>query len=288
LARLRSLLLATLTIGVLAVGQSTAGSGRLFDSWAFLSDAELASKNGLTADTVARPSGLAAKAGGDAAIDLTWDATTDAYATGYDIFRCSGAACKPAFLVSVGEMNAGCATDTSCTYHDGGLIAMTQYCYSVRTTYLNWVSELSNVACATSSGGVTVPRECPPRAYNVILATRAGVVEGTPGDDLIIAHNGGNTIYGGAGHDCIAGGNAPDILYGGHVFLSSLGGDDVLIGGQGNDELYGGLGDDQLYGGPGDDLLFDILGNNFCDGGQGANDVTCSPFILEVTAVNSY
>jgi len=62
-------------------------------------------------------------------------------------------------------------------------------------------------------------------------------IEGSAGDDTLIANDDGVILYG-------------------------LGGDDWLIGGAGADELFGGSGDDVLEGGDGDDLL---------DGGEGAD-----------------
>ncbi|UWF49513.1 LapA family giant adhesin [Pseudomonas sp. N3-W] len=57
--------------------------------------------------------------------------------------------------------------------------------------------------------------------------------------DVSGAHDGNDTLLGGAGND---------ILFG-------QGGDDVLDGGKGNDILLGGTGNDTLIGGPGNDIL---------------------------------
>ncbi|MBK5509580.1 immunoglobulin-like domain-containing protein [Pseudomonas sp. TH15] len=57
--------------------------------------------------------------------------------------------------------------------------------------------------------------------------------------DVSGAHDGNDTLLGGAGND---------ILFG-------QGGDDVLDGGKGNDILLGGTGNDTLIGGPGNDTL---------------------------------
>ncbi|WP_445181324.1 LapA family giant adhesin [Pseudomonas sp. McL0111] len=64
--------------------------------------------------------------------------------------------------------------------------------------------------------------------------------------DVSGAHDGNDTLLGGAGND---------ILFG-------SGGNDVLDGGKGNDILLGGTGNDTLIGGPGNDILI---------GGSGAD-----------------
>ena len=66
-------------------------------------------------------------------------------------------------------------------------------------------------------------------------------IEGSAGDDILVASNAGVTLYGLAGNDRLTGGTGNDLLYGG-------GGDDILEGGRGDDTLNGGEGADQLYG----------------------------------------
>lgn len=102
---------------------------------------------------------------------------------------------------------------------------------------------------------------------------RDGIVNGTPGDDLIdldyvdsdgdridnddaiIPGDGPNDdrVFGGAGNDTIFGGI----------------GDDTIFGDEGDDLLYGGPGDDVIDGGPGNDTIFGGGGSNLIDGGDG-------------------
>lgn len=65
-------------------------------------------------------------------------------------------------------------------------------------------------------------------------------IEGSAGDDILIASNGGVKLYGLAGDDELTGGT----------------GNDQLIGGTGDDTIIGGAGDDILLGGDGADALF--------------------------------
>ncbi|CAK16632.1 retention module-containing protein [Pseudomonas entomophila] len=76
---------------------------------------------------------------------------------------------------------------------------------------------------------------------NVDITYQPGhVLDGTAGDDVLLAGSGDNTLNGGAGND-------------------------VLVAGTGNDHLYGGEGNDLLIAGPGNDLL---------DGGPGSDTVS--------------
>ncbi|HEX8239889.1 MAG TPA: Ig-like domain-containing protein, partial [Allosphingosinicella sp.] len=72
---------------------------------------------------------------------------------------------------------------------------------------------------------------------------------GTNSNDVIIAGNGGDTLYGQGGNDTLVGGNSGDILIGGD-------GNDLLDGRNGNDHLAGGAGDDVIDGGNGFDTAY--------------------------------
>ncbi|HEX8624878.1 MAG TPA: Ig-like domain-containing protein [Allosphingosinicella sp.] len=85
---------------------------------------------------------------------------------------------------------------------------------------------------------------------------------GTSGNDVIIAGNGGDTIFGEDGNDVLVGGNASDIL----------------VGGAGNDSLNGRNGGDHLAGGAGNDLI---------DGGNGFDTAYYSGLIKEYTFLAS-
>ncbi|MBT7082342.1 MAG: hypothetical protein HN929_12930, partial [Chloroflexi bacterium] len=68
-------------------------------------------------------------------------------------------------------------------------------------------------------------------------------IEGSAGDDTLIANNNGVKLYGLAGDDKLTGGT----------------GNDELIGGTGDDTIMGGIGDDILLGGDGADALFGYI-----------------------------
>ncbi|MFJ4346666.1 retention module-containing protein [Pseudomonas sp. NPDC089401] len=70
-----------------------------------------------------------------------------------------------------------------------------------------------------------------------------------------ISYQSGSTLNGTTGDDVLMANNADTVLNGGD-------GHDVLVGGAGNDQLYGGNGDDLLIGGPGNDLLDGGAGND--------------------------
>ncbi|MFH0023259.1 LapA family giant adhesin [Pseudomonas fluorescens] len=66
--------------------------------------------------------------------------------------------------------------------------------------------------------------------------------------DVSGAHDGNDTLLGGAGNDILFGSGGNDLLDGGK-------GNDILLGGSGNDTLIGGKGNDILIGGSGADTF---------------------------------
>ncbi|MBP5946319.1 MULTISPECIES: retention module-containing protein [unclassified Pseudomonas] len=66
--------------------------------------------------------------------------------------------------------------------------------------------------------------------------------------DVSGAHDGNDTLLGGAGNDILFGSGGNDVLDGGK-------GNDILLGGTGNDTLIGGQGNDILIGGSGADTF---------------------------------
>ncbi|WP_194787919.1 retention module-containing protein [Pseudomonas sp. UFMG81] len=85
---------------------------------------------------------------------------------------------------------------------------------------------------------------------NVDISYQAGhTLNGTAGDDVLLAGGGDNTLLGGNGND-------------------------VLVAGAGNDSLYGGEGNDLLIAGPGNDLL---------DGGAGIDTASYAKATAGVT-----
>lgn len=80
---------------------------------------------------------------------------------------------------------------------------------------------------------------------------------GSGGNDLIYAADGGSTINGGNGDDCIIGRDGNDNLSGGsgNDVILGFGGSDTLNGNDGNDTILGGDGWDSINGGAGNDYL---------------------------------
>jgi Ca2+-binding RTX toxin-like protein len=109
-------------------------------------------------------------------------------------------------------------------------------------------------------------------------------IQGTTGDDVILALGGHDTVHGMDGDDLICGGSGPDIgLYGdaGNDKIDAGGSEraSILYGGEGDDLLYeapGGGDSQEMFGGPGNDTLKagDSNGtyDDVLDGGPG-NDV---------------
>ena len=97
------------------------------------------------------------------------------------------------------------------------------------------------------------------------------VINGTPGNDVIVALGGRDTINGLGGNDIICGGRQNDTINGGAGDDVIYGNEaaDTLFGGIGNDLIFGGLWRDTIYGGAGDDVLRGSAGNDTIFGGTG-------------------
>lgn len=129
--------LATITFSAIAAGTSaltfdfTPGNTTDTNVAVLYSDALTAVTNGSYTVTVpvdatppTVPASLAASAVSSSAINLTWTASTDNVAVaGYQIFRCSSAACTP---------NVQVATSTTASFSDTGLTASTSYSYRLK------------------------------------------------------------------------------------------------------------------------------------------------------------
>lgn len=76
----------------------------------------------------------------------------------------------------------------------------------------------------------------------------SGVLDGSPGNDLLIGASGDDVLNGLGDNDILRGGAGDDLLEGGD-------GQDQIRGEAGDDTLRGGADPDALTGGPGDDLI---------------------------------
>ena len=90
------------------------------------------------------------------------------------------------------------------------------------------------------------------------------MLDGDAGDDTLLAGGGNDMVDAGAGNDRVVAGDGNDIVEGGS-------GNDVLMGGAGNDALHGGAGNDTLNGGSGNDTLNGGAGNDVLTGGSGGD-----------------
>jgi RTX calcium-binding nonapeptide repeat (4 copies) len=91
---------------------------------------------------------------------------------------------------------------------------------------------------------------------------RFNLVNGLGGDDVLEGSHRSDALFGGEGNDTLDGGNGKDGLFGGN-------GNDTMLGGNGNDFLSGDAGTDTLVGGSGKDFLNGGLGVDTMAGGNG-------------------
>jgi len=90
------------------------------------------------------------------------------------------------------------------------------------------------------------PALCQGKGATIAGTSVADQLEGTAGNDVIIAHGGADEINGKGGKDTICGAKGGDTIRGGSA-------NDKLFGEGGNDTLIGGIGKDTCDGGPGKD-----------------------------------
>ena len=110
------------------------------------------------------------------------------------------------------------------------------------------------------------------------------VIQGTDGDDHIVAGEGDDTIWGGAGNDRLEGGYGVDHVHGGAGddiitnagtdigamdFLHGDDGNDVIHGGSGLALVFGNQGKDFLVAGPDGKTVMGGVGDDFILGGDG-------------------
>ena len=97
------------------------------------------------------------------------------------------------------------------------------------------------------------------------------VLGGTPGDDIMIAGIGDDTLWGDEGDDRLDGGYGDDQIRGGagDDIIADRGGSDNIQGGDGNDVIQAGGGIDLILGGFGNDFIVTGEDNDEAFGGQG-------------------
>lgn len=129
-----------LVVGILAVALLGLAAGAPPTTLARFTDSA-ASTRSITTDTLDPPTSLAATGG--ASISLSWVATVDAYASGYEIWRST--------VSGSGYAQVGSATPRSATSATDNPSAGTYY-YVLRSYFQNWRSVNSNQASAVIPG----------------------------------------------------------------------------------------------------------------------------------------
>lgn len=109
-----------------------------------------------------------------------------------------------------------------------------------------------------TGGGAT----CKGKAATIVGTEGDDTLNGTDGNDVIVALGGDDDVKGRGGNDVICG-------KGGNDDLRGNGGNDKVKGGGGNDDVKGGGGNDDLGGGAGKDNIVGGGGNDDCNGGTG-------------------
>jgi Ca2+-binding RTX toxin-like protein len=115
--------------------------------------------------------------------------------------------------------------------------------------------------------------DCDGRTPTIIGTPGDDLLNGTAGDDVIVALEGNDHINGNDGNDIVCAGDGDDIVNagGGNDRVFGSGGADVLNGSTGDDELFGGEGDDKLNASEGADELHGEAGNDTLNTGPGSD-----------------
>jgi hypothetical protein len=133
----------------LLVGILASGVLKISTSLAFFSASHAAGANAFSTASLTAPTGLAAssacEAGPTARANLSWTASPDAFAGGYDVYR---AASGGGPYSKIAHVAGGGATG----YQDPGLQTATTYFYVVQATASGWTSPDSNQAQTTTPG----------------------------------------------------------------------------------------------------------------------------------------
>jgi Ca2+-binding RTX toxin-like protein len=117
----------------------------------------------------------------------------------------------------------------------------------------------------TAPSSTTAPSAtCHGQKATIVSTRNHATVNGTIGDDVIVATGRDDRIHGGRGDDIICAGPGDDRIRGGR-------GTDRIYAGPGNDAVSGGLGADHIYGGRGRDRLYGNRGPDVIHGGRGAD-----------------
>lgn len=130
-----------LVVGALAVALVGVAAGAPTTTLARLTDTATTTQS-IATDTLDPPTSLAATGGTSAS--LTWVATVDAYASGYEIWRST--------VSGSGYALVGTATPRSATSASDSPGSVGTYYYVLRSVFLNWRSVDSNQASATIAG----------------------------------------------------------------------------------------------------------------------------------------
>jgi len=158
--------------------------------------------------------------------------------------------------------------------------------------FLANASYLSTGSTVSVSGGavavdIVVRRTplCDGLVPTIIGTSLRDTINGTAGNDVIVALGGRDNVRGlggndricaGSGNDTVRGGSGADRIFGqgGNDNLRGNGGADYIKGGRGNDVIRGGGGNDDLRGNRGNDTIIGGSGTDVARGGQGIDSCT--------------
>ncbi|MBI3331713.1 DUF4215 domain-containing protein [Candidatus Peregrinibacteria bacterium] len=115
---------------------------------------------------------------------------------------------------------------------------------------------------------------------NGLPATQVGtsgvdLMEGTTGNDVIVALGGIDTIHGNGGNDTVCAGDGNDVVVtgSGNDWVDGGNQNDNIDVGDGHDTVFGGSGNDHIEGGDGNDVIYGENNDDNIDGGDGDDEI---------------
>lgn len=143
--------------------------------------------------------------------------------------------------------------------------------YADVSAVANGVNQYTGASIVTVNPAPALPGPtCGGQQATIVKGSANDVVQGTPGDDVVILGSGNDSFVGKGGNDTVCAGSGNDVV---DLTDSGAGDTEYVAAGSGNDTIDSGDSDDTVLGGSGNDVINHGGGNDTITPGSGANVV---------------